>query len=279
MVTLFLPETFPPILLKWRASHLRSLTGDKRFRAPVEIRESTFFSRLKTATYRPFIMLFTEPIIMVLAAYLTIVYVIIFTFLDGYNYIYGETYGVPPSIEGLCFLGVVVGLFFCFGLLLIIFPWAKQGLEELRAGGNPNAQLPPEFRLWWAMLGPAFAIPISLLWMGWTARSSISIWSPIIASSLFGFGILGVFICCYQYIIDAYEAYSASALAAVTLVRYVASGGMTVAGLPFYSNVGVAWSCTILGVISALMVPTPFVLYRFGKKIRASSKHAPKKDN
>ncbi|KAI4098464.1 MAG: hypothetical protein LQ339_006435 [Xanthoria mediterranea] len=49
------PETYAPILLKWKAAHLRSLTGDERYRAEVEIREDNIWSRLKRAMYRPFI--------------------------------------------------------------------------------------------------------------------------------------------------------------------------------------------------------------------------------
>lgn len=47
-------------------------------------------------------------------------------------------------------------------------------------------------------------------------------------------GILCVFISTYQYIIDSYETFAASALASVTLIRYLAAGGMVVVGIPFY---------------------------------------------
>ena len=60
--------------------------------------------------------------------------------------------------------------------------------------------------------------------MGWTTNPSISYWSPLVASVLFGYGILCIFISSYQYIIDSYEAYAASALASLTLIRYTASG-------------------------------------------------------
>lgn len=93
------------------------------------------------------------------------------------------------------------------------------------------AKLPPEKRLWFAMFG-APAIPISLFWMGWTNYSSISYWSDLAASVLFGYGILCIFISTYQYIIDSYELYAASALASLTLIRYVAAGGMAVVGVP-----------------------------------------------
>jgi len=105
-------------------------------------------------------------------------------------------------------------------------------------------------------------------------QSSISIWSPLAASVLFGYGILCVFISSYQYIIDSYESFSASALASVTLIRYVAADGMTVVGIPLYQNMGVHYTLTILGSIAALLAPVPYVFYKYGPKIREKSKYA-----
>jgi hypothetical protein len=59
-----------------------------------------------------------------------------------------------------------------------------------------------------------------------TSQASISIWSPLSASVVIGFGAVCIFISSYMYIIDSYQAYAASALTFVTLVRYVAAGIM-----------------------------------------------------
>ena len=109
--------------------------------------------------------------------------------------------------------------------------WAKKDLVLIREKEGPDARLPPEKRLYFAMFG-APAIPISLFWMGWTNDASISYWSGLIASILFGYGILCIFISTYQYIIDSYEMYAASALVSLTLIRYVVAGGMVVVGIP-----------------------------------------------
>jgi len=260
LVVLFQPETYAPILLKWKAQHLRDLTGDDRYVSEVEIKAETFWKRLLHALYRPFLITAKEPIVMLFALYLTVVYIILFTFLDGYTSIFGETYGFSEGITGLVFIGIAVGL--CGASLLVPFIHrsAKKELAKVKANGGDR--LPPEFRLWFAMYG-APAIPISLFWMGWTAYPSISYWSPILASVLFGYGILCIFISSYQYIIDSYELYAASALASLTLIRYVAAGGMVVVGIPFYKNLGVHWTLTILGGISALLVPGMFFQLTF----------------
>ncbi|MCJ1241704.1 hypothetical protein MMC14_009710 [Varicellaria rhodocarpa] len=271
LVVLFQPETYAPILLKWKAAHLREISDDPRYRAEVEIRDESFISRLRTALYRPFLLTFSEPVIMLLALYLTVIYIILFTFLDGYTYIFTETYGFSQGLTGLSFLGIGIGLCGTSVLIPVIYVWAKRDLALIKERGG--SKLPPEFRLWFAMLG-APAIPISMFWMGWTAYPSISPWSPLAASVLFGYGILCVFISSYQYIIDSYESYAASALSSVTLIRYVAAGGMIEVGIPMYENLGVHWTLTILGAISLLMVPVPYLFYAYGTKIRARSKYA-----
>lgn len=268
----FQPETYAPTLLKWKAEHLRKFTGDDRYAAPMEIREETFLHRLRRSLYRPFLMTAREPIIMLIALYLAVIYIILFTFLDGYTYIFGNTYGISQGLTGVCFAGIALGLCISSALVPVIYSWAKRDLVVIRKKGGDR--LPPEFRLWYSMLGGAVAIPVSLFWMGWTAYPSISIWSPLVASVFFGFGILCVFISSYQYIIDTYEVYAASALASVTVIRYVAAGGMVVVGIPFYENMGVHWTMTILGAISALLVPIPYFFYSYGHRIRQKSTFA-----
>jgi hypothetical protein len=60
----------------------------------------------------------------------------------------------------------------------------------------------------------------------------------------------------------------------VTLIRYVAAGGMVVVSIPFYENLGVGKTLSVLGGISAAMVPVPYLFYIYGKKVRSWSKFA-----
>lgn len=186
IIVLFQPETYSGVILQWKAKHMRRLTGEERFRAPLEVRADGLGKRLAVSMYRPFVMTAKEPIILLVALYLTVVYIILFTFLDGYDYIFNMPYGLGEGLTGTCFLGIVVGLFLASALVPIIYHWAKRDLKAIQEQGGDR--LPPEFRLWYAMLGGGVAIPVSLFWMGWTARPDISIWSPLAASVLFGFG-------------------------------------------------------------------------------------------
>lgn len=116
----------------------------------------------------------------------------IFGFLASYSFVFGDTYNLSRGITGLLFLGIGVGLFLCsVPLTPLIYKCAKRDLAALKEGDPTNAdpRLPPEFRLWYAMLG-APAIPLSFFWMEWTAYPSVNYWSPLLASMLFGYGIL-----------------------------------------------------------------------------------------
>ncbi|KAF2085400.1 major facilitator superfamily transporter [Saccharata proteae CBS 121410] len=271
LVLLCMPETYGPVLLSWKAKHLRRITGDDRFRAQHEIVDSTLLSRLKISMTRPFLMA-TEPIIILMTLYLTVIYIILFTFLDGYDFIFRDTYGISQGLSNTIFVAMFIGVLSAFALVPLVWRITKRALEAAHAKGE--AMFNPEIRLWYVMCGGAFAIPISLFWMGWTDYASISIWSPILASVLFGYGIICVFISAYMYIIDSYEMYSASALTFTALTRYLAAGGMTVAGIPFYRNMGTHYTCTILACISIVLIPVPYVFYKYGYWVRKKSKYA-----
>ncbi|ORY59322.1 major facilitator superfamily transporter [Pseudomassariella vexata] len=267
-----MPETYEPLLLGWKAKHLRKITGDSRYCTEHEIVKATLFTRLKVSMTRPFLML-TEPIILAMALYLTVLYIVLFTFLVGWPYIFDYPYDIGQGLSNIVFISMFVGLMFSFFLVPIVYRKTINQMKLAESRGE-GSQFDPESRLWYAMLGCSAAIPISLFWMGWTSSPSISIWSPILAAALFGYGIIGIFLAAYMYIIDSYEIYSASALTFVALTRYVAAGGMTVVGLPFYKNMGVHYTLTILGSISAVLVPIPYLLYKWGYLLRRRSKYA-----
>ncbi|KAK1493960.1 major facilitator superfamily transporter [Colletotrichum tamarilloi] len=269
LVLLFMPETYGPLLLQWKAAHYRRITGDDRFRSEHEIVDATLFSRLKTSMTRPFLML-TEPIIIAMTLYITVVYIVLFTFLVGWPYIFEYTYGLDQGLANIIFISMFVGTQVNF--LFVPFIYAKTAKRVKSDGGK--AGFKPEIRLWYATSGAAVSLPISLFWLGWTNFSNISVWSAIFAVAVFGYGVTGIFMCVYMYIIDSYEIYSASALTFVALIRYMVAGGMTVVGIPFYEKMGTHYTLTILACISAVLAPIPYVLYHYGHWLRAKSRFA-----
>ncbi|CAG8280557.1 unnamed protein product [Penicillium salamii] len=267
IIVIFLPETYGNLILRWKAKALRQQTGNDRYRSPMEMNRQSLGQRLRISISRPFAMFYSELIIILLSLYLTIMYIVLFTFLEGYTYVFGETYGISQGLTSICWAGMLVGVLLVIPLIPVVYTWTANEYKKTSA-------IAPETRLWYAMLGGAPALPISLFWMGWTSDSSISIWSPLIASAVFGYGITTVFIVSYMYLIDSYDIYAASALGFLVFTRYVVAGGITVAGGPIYRSIGVHYTLTILGAISAAMTPVPYLLFMYGPRIRKHSRYA-----
>lgn len=83
MIFIFNEETSPAQILFYKARFFRKATGDARFKTAVEASGSaSISSMLKRNFSRPWILV-KEPIVLAFTLYLTIVYIVLFTFLDG----------------------------------------------------------------------------------------------------------------------------------------------------------------------------------------------------
>ena len=73
--TLTIPETYAPVLLRRRASALSKCSG-RIFKARIEISQGkvSLVKSFKVALSRPWILLFKEPIVLLLSIYMAIVY-------------------------------------------------------------------------------------------------------------------------------------------------------------------------------------------------------------
>lgn len=45
-----------------------------------------------------------------------------------------------------------------------------------------------------------------------------------------------------------------------------------------FEGIGIQWGMTFLGCVASLFIPMPFLLYKYGRTIRAKSKFAPAPD-
>ena len=272
LLCLFLPETNAAILRSWKARHLRQLTGDPRYGSERETQVSLGV-RLIQSAHLPFTIIFHELTVALFTAYFSVVYVATFTFLTGFTFIYTDVYDFSQGSTGLCFLALVVGVILA-GILSIPIQW-KYRRDVAKAQNSGKQSLPPEKRLLLAII-VAPALPIGLFWMAWTARPAISYWSSLGGAVLVGMAFLGLFVAPTLYLIDMFEAKAASALAIATVVRYVAAGAMVPASIPIYRALGIDWTLTMLGCISLVLTPLPFLFYRFGHRIRKRSRNATK---
>ncbi|OJZ91262.1 hypothetical protein ASPFODRAFT_41665 [Aspergillus luchuensis CBS 106.47] len=273
-VAIFQPETYGPLLLQWRAKHLRDETGDCRYQVDEYASASSLGRRLLVNVYRPFQMTYTEPIILVFSFYLVLLYIVLFTFLNGFPFIFSDTYGISTSLTYVIFVSMLAGDAVALVLIPILYRWTKQAAAKAAAEGKA---LQAEVSLYWAMVGGSILMPISLFWMGWTCYPGVSIWSPILSTFVFGYSLVTIFTATYLYICFVYTTYAGSALAFVSFSRYVISGALLPASVPMYQHMTPHWVLTMVGILATIMAPVPFLLYRYGHRIRAMSKHVQNK--
>ncbi len=274
LILLFQRETFTPMLLQWKARHLRAITGDQSYHTEAALSKKSFLPWFQRTVYRPFKITAQEPILILLSLWLTLIWVLMFTFLSGYEYIFGRMgniHGNSEAMTRLCFAGIALGLLISSATVPLIAMRLRRDHHQARQQGHQG--LHPESRLWYAVVS-APAIPVALFWMGWTDTRSVSIWSPLAASVLLGYGMLGVFTGSYEYIIHAYGSFSGPALSFNTFTRYVVAGIIVEFAPSMWQDPGVAWTLTTLGCVSAALVPVFYVFFWWGPRIRARSQYA-----
>ncbi|CAG7925059.1 unnamed protein product [Penicillium olsonii] len=275
LIILLLPETYSPILLYWKAKELRRLTGDDRYRSPLEFNKISFWKRLRISLYRPILLFLTEPIISIHSAYLSILFIVLYTFIAGYVSIFQEKNNFTPTQAALAFLGIEVGVLLSALTIPLSMWFLRRDIRLSRAKGQSRPD--PEISLYMGMFGAPF-IPVSLFWMGWTSRLSISFWCPLTASVFFGFGTLCVFVSAFQYVADTFGLNVASALSTLQMTRLIAAGIMAIVSEVMYKKLGIGWTLTLLGCLSFLFLPAPYLLYWKGHKVRSWSKYARRDD-
>lgn len=112
---------------------------------------------------------------------------------------------------------------------------------------------------------------LSLFWLAWTAREDIHWIVPMLSGTFFGFGFLLIFIALFNYMADAYEIYSASALAAAAISRSILGALLPLATDNMFTTLGIGWAYSLLGFLSLIMTVVPFIFIKYGVKIRSRS--------
>lgn len=119
----------------------------------------------------------------------------------------------------------------------------------------------------------AVLTPIGQLAFSWTCLPTTIHWAVPIAFGIpFGMGNTLCFIYGLNYLAGAYGMHAASAMAGNAVMRSLFGGTLPLAGPAMYAKLTPQWAGTFLGLLEVLLVPIPFVFFRYGERIRAKSK-------
>lgn len=260
------PETYAPVLLRQRARTLSKLTGQVYLsKLDIDQGRPVLREALKTSLSRPLVLLFREPIVLLLSIYLAIIYGTLYMLFGAFPIVYELHRGWNQGVSGLAFLGVMVGM---LGAIVYSIPENNRYIKTLEKNGGYS---PPETRLPPCMLA-SLALPIGLFWFAWTNSPSIHWMVSIAAGVPFGFGMVLVFLSVFNYLIDAYTIFAASVLAANSLLRSLFGFAFPLFTTYMYENLGIHWASCVPAFLALACVPFPFVLYKKGLSIRKHCK-------
>ncbi|GAA5905253.1 hypothetical protein JCM6882_003727 [Rhodosporidiobolus microsporus] len=271
LIAVFLPETYHPALLAKRAKKMRKEEPEKNSELYGELERADFsLKSIFTRTLaRPAIMLCVEPLVMVVTIYLSVVYGILYGLFSVFPIVWQQLRGFNDGEGGLIFLGVGIGT--TIGALISVF--VQRHYREIvpQWHGHP----PPEERLYGGMIaGPC--IVVGIFWLGWTGNYPSVHWAiPAASSILIGISFTLVFISFLTYLVDVYLMFSASALAANTIVRSAVAAAFPLFTNQMFAALGVNWACSLLGFVALAIAPSPFLFHRYGWRLRQRSRFAP----
>lgn len=217
------------------------------------------------------IFLCTEPIIMALAGTTTFLFGLIFIYLQGYTFVYGDHYDLSTVVEGSMFLVSILGGFVAF-IMQPLQNYLYRRSAKTTSTGKPR----PEARLYTACFA-VWILLASIFWFAFTASldpMTTSYQVPMWSGFLFGYAEVAIYTGIWQYGTDAYGENAGSALAAINLPANTAAAGLAHAALPFFENVGNRWTLGILGFISILYLAVPPLLIWKGTWLRKRSPFA-----
>ena len=241
--TLTLPETFAPKLNQTKKTPLSQMLRTLR---------------------RPFMLLGTQPIIQVLAAYAAIIFGTYYIFLTTIVGVFRDNYQQPVGIASLHYIALLLG----FIASIVASSTAMDALYRRLSKDRPS----PEARIPYLGASGTF-LPIGLLLYGWTTQYTVFWFVPDIGLFFIGLGILAPLAAIQHYILDCYSrnGFAASALAAMNVARFLAGFGFPSLADELYNTLGSGWGNSLLALIAAVVGCLSVSLWKFGSRLREMS--------
>lgn len=264
LAVFFVRETSSRKILRQKARRLRFATQNWALHAKSEETPVELHDIVQRYLTKPVRIIVREPILIVLTAYLMLVYGILYLSFQAFPKAYQQRGWSVPASE-LPFIAVALGILASFlTCSLFTMTWYKRKVVA------HNGSLPvPEWRIPPMALG-AVILPPALLWFGWSGNVH---WiSQVVASFFVGYGVQLIFITGIIYLVDVYQQHTNSAMAIHIIVRSFISASFPLWSNIMYDRLGIPWGTSLLAFVCVLMCIAPAVFWCFGARIRSWSR-------
>lgn len=273
-ITLFMPETYEKTLLSWKAQRLRRVTGNPNIVALGETEHSHLNTRqLAVDTlWRPFEIMATEPVVLLIDVYLALVYAISYLWFEAFPIVFSDVYGFTMVETGAAYLSIIVGVGLgSVGYMVYMYhKFTRRILAHSVI--RPEVFLPP------GIVGAVLA-PVGLFIFGWSATARAHWMGPMVGAAIFGAAGFLSFQTLLGYLGMSFPRFAASVFGGAAFSRSLIAGAFPIFGRALYDNLAISgfpvgWGTSVLGFISSLMIGVLVVFYRHGEKLRARSKYS-----
>ena len=157
LMLVFLKETYAATILSAKAAMIRRKTQNFAIHAKHEEIEFDVKNLLQKYFLRPLRMLFTEPVILFVTIYMSMIYGLVYAFVESVPYVFETVHGANAGVAALPFLALIIGV-----IIACIFIVMQYSRDKKKVAANNGVAL-PEWRLSPTPIGaPVFAI--GLFW-------------------------------------------------------------------------------------------------------------------
>jgi hypothetical protein len=225
------------------------------------------------ALIRPLRLLGTQPIIQILAIYNGAIFGTYYLFLTTVIRVFKNDYGQSVGVSSLHYIALVLGLsaanFFCGSTMDMVYSRLRTRAAVPEGVSYPEARIP-------YLAASATLLPAGLLLFGWTAQHRIFWLVPDIGLFLVGMGVLAPFLAIQHYVLDCYSGknHSASALAALNVIQFLAGFGFPLFADALFDTLHLGGGNTLLALVVTIAGMASVSLWKFGPALRKMSSSA-----
>ena len=262
-----LDESYEPVLLIRKAKILRIKTGNWALHTEFEEWVGNVTPRyyLNKFGVRPVQMLLT-PICFLVALHASFIFGVFYATLAAFPILFEQTRGWDPVSGSLPFLALLIGILLGAIVVALNQRYYNRAYHAAQGVVMPEARLP-------SMMVGSVIFAGGLFLIGWTADPTLPwIWG-FIGAGCVGFGFFTIFQGALNYLLDVFTRWGASAIAANTFLRSTLAAVFPLFIEPMYQRLGNGGATSVFGGFAVLLIPIPFVFWRWGPRIRSSKKY------
>lgn len=279
-------------------SGVRGIARLRRIRWVVKEDEqrATLTTMITVSVSRPFMFLFTEPIVFFFSLWVSFAWAILYLTFGSIPLVFQRQYEFTVEQSGYVFTAMIVGSIVATTLgiyqeNMLKHPKWQPGSDSSEMDSSDYSEETAETSGFWTFVRRKFPsespesrlyftcftsvlLPAGLYLFGFAAQPSIHWMVPTFAIFLATMGIFYIYLATFNYLADIYQAYASSALAAQSCCRNVLGGAFPLVTGPLIRNLGEDATGGLLGAIATLLTIVPWALVLFGERIRRRSAFA-----